>query len=96
MTTTHDDATAWRDLTDQLTAGQITTLEGIEARGEYPADELTGILLTGAREYAAHGLQQHQPKVRGRKLLRQERRALHRVGLLLRPSEPGLRERNVP
>jgi hypothetical protein len=32
MATTHDDATSWRDLADQLTAEQIVGLEGCERR----------------------------------------------------------------
>lgn len=40
-------------------------------------------------------MQERHGKVRGWKLLRTKGPALHRVGLLLRPSEPGLCERNV-
>jgi hypothetical protein len=50
MTTTHDDATTWRDLACDLTAAEVTNIEGIElelgAETHGPA-----ILLEVARNY---------------------------------------------
>jgi hypothetical protein len=57
MTTTHDDATTWRDLTDQLTLHQITALECIERDAlADPADVAAG-LLDMARDHARMNLQ---------------------------------------
>jgi hypothetical protein len=52
MNTTHDDATTWRDLVDQLTPDQIAYLELWEQR--WP-DEVAGALLE-ARSYVEQNL----------------------------------------
>jgi len=52
MTTTHDDATTWRALSDQLTVKQIDRLTEMEQRQPY-VDEA---LLFAAREYAEQNL----------------------------------------
>jgi hypothetical protein len=54
MTTTHDDATTWRDLADQLTPEQIERLADMERR--QAAEEPAETLLFGAREYAEQNL----------------------------------------
>jgi hypothetical protein len=50
MTTTHDNATTWRDLVGDLTADEVTGIEGIER--EFGADTRgPAILLKVARDY---------------------------------------------
>jgi spore germination cell wall hydrolase CwlJ-like protein len=57
MNITHDDnATTWRDLTDQLTAEQVDKLAGMERRSRSSAQETAEALLEGAREWAQNNL----------------------------------------
>jgi hypothetical protein len=57
MTTTHDDnATTWRDLTDQLTNDQIGHLENFEAKALAEPAEVAEGLLEWAREHAQKNL----------------------------------------
>ena len=55
MTTTHDDnATTWRDLADQLTAGEVSGLEGLEQdlkRRRCAEDFTTDFMLKTARSH---------------------------------------------
>ena len=59
MTETDDTAHTWRDLADELTPVQVTTLDRIEAdllaRG-VPADKVAAALLDNARYHAQHNL----------------------------------------
>ena len=56
MTTTHDDATGWRDLADQLTAQQIAEMEYCEREGIPPGMTSPQHQLNAARAMARHNI----------------------------------------